>query len=189
LSHGSPRDPHARQGPRKRYVAQSRWFLERGYAVLIPMRRGYACSEGEWAESFGACADPDYFGAGRTTADDIRAAIEHVARRPEIDPHRIVLVGQSAGGFGSLALASTKPAGVVAVINFAGGRGSRKSGQVCAEDRLVDAVRRYGASVEVPTLWLYSENDGFFAPALARAMFDAFAAKKSTFVALPAFHT
>jgi dienelactone hydrolase len=62
------------------------------------------------------------------------------------------------------------------VVNFAGGRGSRAPGRVCGEARLVDAMGRYGAAARVPELWIYSANDHFFAPALARRMHAAFVA-------------
>ena len=38
------------------------------------------------------------------------------------------------------------------------------------------AAGRYGATARVPTLWLYTANDSFFEPRLARRMFEAYAA-------------
>jgi hypothetical protein len=54
---------------------------------------------------------------------------------------------------------------------------------------LVVAAGRYGSTARIPTLWLYAANDSFFAPDLARKMFDAFvrAGGRAEFVALPAF--
>jgi pimeloyl-ACP methyl ester carboxylesterase len=63
---------------------------------------------------------------------------------------------------------------VMAVVNFAGGRGSMGPDQVCGEQRLVEAMSRYGRGVTAPTLFIYSANDRFFGPALARRMHDAF---------------
>ena len=45
---------------------------------------------------------------------------------------------------------------------------------VCGESRLVEAMGRYGARSRVPELWIYSANDRFFGPALARRMHAAF---------------
>jgi pimeloyl-ACP methyl ester carboxylesterase len=87
---------------------------------------------------------------------------------------RIVLAGQSAGGFGSIAAASTAFEGLLGVVNFAGGRGSRGPDDVCGEAQLVEAMARYGAGTHVPQLWLYSRNDRFFGPALARRMHAAY---------------
>jgi dienelactone hydrolase len=177
LSHGSPRSWQARREEgRQRMATQSQPFLAMGFAVLVPTRRGYGESGGEWAETYGSCADPDYYRAGLETARDIRAAVEAVRGEPWADASRVVLAGQSAGGFGSVAAASAEFPGVVAVVNFAGGRGSTSPDDVCGEGRLVEAMGKYGASSRVPQLWIYSVNDHFFGPALARSMHSAFVA-------------
>ena len=175
LSHGSPRsaDDRRRVG-RQRLLAQSERFLAMGFAVLVPTRRGYGESGGRWAEAYGSCSDPDYYNAGLETARDLRAAVDAVRGEPWADADRIVLAGQSAGGFGSVAAASGEFKGLVAVVNFAGGRGSRSPDNVCGEGRLVEAMSRYGARSRVPALWLYSVNDRFFGPELARRMHEAF---------------
>jgi hypothetical protein len=52
LSHGSPRggetERHAMK--RARYIHQSREFINMGFVVALPMRRGYGHSDGNWAE-------------------------------------------------------------------------------------------------------------------------------------------
>ena len=175
LSHGSPRSAEARRaGGRQRMAAQSERFAAMGFAVLVPTRRGYGGSGGEWAEAYGGCSAPDYYTAGMETARDLRAAVDAVRGEPWADTGRVVLAGQSAGGFGSVAAASGAFAGLVGVVNFAGGRGSLAPGQVCGEAQLVEAMARYGSGTRVPTLWIYSRNDRFFGPALARRMHAAF---------------
>jgi pimeloyl-ACP methyl ester carboxylesterase len=175
LSHGSPRSAaERRMDGRQRLTAQGEPFIAMGYAVIVPTRRGYGHSGGEWAEGFGPCSDPDYYGAGLETARDVRAAVDAVRAEPWADTRKVILAGQSAGGFGSVAAASQAFDGLVAVINFAGGRGSMDADKVCAESRLVDAMARYGGAARVPELWLYSANDRFFGPSLARRMYDAF---------------
>jgi dienelactone hydrolase len=175
LSHGSPRsaEDRRREG-RQRLARQSAAFVSMGYAVLVPTRRGYGESGGEWAEAYGSCNDPDYYRAGLETARDLRAAVDAVRGEPWADAKRIVLAGQSAGGFGSVAASATRFEGLVAVVNFAGGRGSMGPDQVCGEERLVEAMARYGHAARVPELWIYSANDRFFAPPLAQRMHQAF---------------
>ena len=185
LSHGSPRTPAERDKPaRMRFPTQSERFVRMGYAVVVPTRRGYGESGGPWVEGYGHCSNPDYYAAGLETARDIEAAIESVRHEPWADARRIVLVGVSAGGFGSVAAASKKLPGVVAVVNFAGGRGSQATDRVCGEPRLVEAMGRYAAA-GVPELWLYSVNDRFFGPELAHRMHAAFvqAGGRAEFVA------
>jgi dienelactone hydrolase len=191
VSHGSPPDPSQRPAmPVPTYASASNWLLQRGYMVALPLRRGYGETGGPWLENFGSCSSPDYYRAGLTTAEDIRAAIDFFRARSDVHRDRALLVGFSAGGWGSLAAASQHPPGVFAVVNFAGGRGGHhpKVGN-CAPQRLVAAAGRYGSTARIPTLWLYAANDSFFAPDLARKMFDAFvrAGGRAEFVALPAF--
>jgi dienelactone hydrolase len=189
LSHGSPRNAQERKlDGRQRLAAQSAQFVKMGFAVLVPTRRGYGTSEGRWAESYGPCADPDYYHAGLESARDVRAAVDAVRGQPWADSTRIVLAGQSAGGFGSVAASSTSIDGLRGVVNFAGGRGSLGPDNVCGEARLVDAMSRYGSAARVPELWIYSVNDQFFPPHLARRMYEAFvrAGGMAEFVEAPA---
>lgn len=189
VSHGSPRvAAQRRANGRQKMVAQSERLVAMGYAVVIPTRRGYGASEGEFAEGFGSCSNPDYYGSGLETAQDIRAAADAIRNEPWADARRIVLVGQSAGGLGSVAAASQPFEGLVAVVNFAGGRGSKGPDNVCSEDRLVEAMARFGAATRVPELWVYSSNDRYFGPALAQRMHAAFVKSggQAEFVEAPA---
>ena len=188
LSHGSPRTPQERRTVgRMRLVAQSKAFVAMGFAVLVPTRRGYGRSEGDWAEAYGPCSNPDYYSAGLESARDIRAAVDFVRREPWADAKRVVLVGQSAGGFGSVAASSTEFEGLVGVVNFAGGRGSLRPDEVCTESHLIEAMSRYGARSRVPSLFIYSTNDHYFNPALARRMHEAFvkAGGRAEFIEAP----
>jgi dienelactone hydrolase len=191
VNHGSP--PDAAQRPKMpvpTFASASNWLLARGYLVALPLRRGYGETGGPWAEQFGSCAAPDYYGAGLATADDIQAVLSFFRARAYVARERTLVIGQSAGGWGSIALASRNPRGVQAVLNFAGGRGGMNP-QVgnCAPQRLVEAARRYGATARLPSLWLYTANDKYFAPALSHRMFDAFVGAGGTaeYVALPPF--
>jgi dienelactone hydrolase len=124
------------------------------------------------------------------TAEDIKATLTFFRARDDVVRERALVIGQSAGGWGSIALASTNPEGVEAVINFAGGRGGMqaKVGN-CMPQHLIDAAGRYGATARLPTLWLYSLNDKFFSPELSRRMFEAFvgAGGHGEYIALPEF--
>jgi dienelactone hydrolase len=191
ISHGSPPDASQRPGMEvPTFSSVSNWLLARGYMVALPLRRGYGQTGGPWLENFGPCSSPDYYRAGLNTAEDIRTAVDYFRVRPEVQRDRILLIGWSAGGWGSLAVASQNPAGVFAVINFAGGRGggNPQAGN-CAPRRLVEAAARFGATARIPTLWLYAANDSFFAPDLARKMSNAFVrgGGRAEYVALPAF--
>ena len=179
INHGSPADGHRANLARPSYSSLSAWFMARGDAVALPVRRGYGETGGAWAETYGQCESPDDYTAGLHGASDIKATIDHMCTLPYIAADRTVVVGQSAGGWATIALSSLNPSGVPGMISFAGGRGGQQHlpGGVfgnCMPDALVKAVARYGATAHIPMLWIYTENDSFFAPALARRMVEAY---------------
>ena len=153
------------------------WFLDRGFAVALPIRPGHGATGGPYFEDQGRCAKADYVKAGLATAKSIQAAIDYLTAQPFIRKSGVAVVGQSAGGWGALALASRNPPNVKRIINFAGGRGGRvddRAGKNCHPERLVAGAADFGRSARIPTLWLYSQNDSYFAPALSERMFTAF---------------
>ena len=197
VNHGSPGEgtsARARYGLLPCGSAVARHFLARGEAVLAPLRRGYGPEGGDWAEGYGSCDAPDYVAAGRETARDIRAAVALARTRPGIAPEGITLVGQSAGGWGVLALAADPPPGVAAIVAVAPGRGGRRGGRAgenCRPDRLAEDAGRLarGPGAGLPLLWLHTPNDSFFGPDLVRAMHAAHTAAggRATLTTLPAW--
>lgn len=159
------------------YYWLSRWFVERGYVVVLPQRRGHGATAGVMAESIGTCSDPDHYRSGLAAADDIEGTVSFMSAQSFVAPGEAIVVGISSGGWASLALASRNPAGVRAVVNIAGGRGGRPFGMrvdsVCGEQRLIEAAESYGRSARIPTLWLYANNDSYFRPDLARHLASA----------------
>ena len=153
------------------------WFLARGYAVALPIRPGHGATGGPYFEDQGRCENVDYRKSGLATAKSIEAAVDYLTVQPFIRKSGVLIVGESAGGWGALALASRNPPKVKAVINFAGGRGGRVDGRPdnnCAPDRLVAAAGGFGHTARVPALWLYAQNDSYFAPALSKRMVAAY---------------
>jgi dienelactone hydrolase len=195
INHGSPADSSQRtKMALPRYNALSSWFLSRGYVIVVPLRRGYGETGGTWAENYGSCQNPDYYNAGLQGAADIKAALDYMRGQPYVAADRSLVVGQSAGGWATLAFSSQNPTGVSGMIDFAGGRGGHQKmpdGNLgnCTPNALVSAAGKYGATARVPTLWVYTANDSFFEPSLARRMFDAYnaAGGKGTYRPLGAF--
>jgi dienelactone hydrolase len=180
VNHGSTQSAARRAAvPLPAYDALSRWLVERGYAVVVPQRPGHGETGGTYLENQGGCANADYHKSGLATALSIEATIAYMLRQPFVRKTGIIVIGQSAGGWGALALAGKNPPGVKAVINFAGGRGGRsydRPNNNCAPDRLVAAARTFGTTARIPTLWIYARNDTYFAPELSKRMADAFRA-------------
>lgn len=190
ITHGSPREGAARRRMSAGHLSfQAEELARRGYIAVVVMRRGYGASEGTWAESSGRCEAADHERAARESARDLRAALRSLAAWPMVDATRVIVIGQSAGGIGTVALAADPPKGLKAAINFAGGRGSRGPNDVCSEDRLVNAYAALGKTARVPSLWIYTENDSYFGPELARRMFTAYSSEGGIgdFRLLPAF--
>jgi dienelactone hydrolase len=178
INHGAPRAGTDRRKMRPSdLLPQAREFARRGWTTVVVMRRGYGESGGNFAEDAHACGrNPDYYDSGLESANDLRAAIEYLSKLPEVDPSRIISVGRSAGGFATVALTAKPPAGLVAAISFAGGRGSPSKDEVCNPGVLINAFRAFGQKSRVPMLWVYAQNDHFFSPELAAAFYQAFTA-------------
>jgi dienelactone hydrolase len=193
ISHGTSVDPYTRAHNRFDYLYASEYFLKKGFVVVVPMRRGYAGSDGaSIADSIGLCNHPDYSSSAREASKDIAAVISYVKGLPYADSQNILLVGTSTGGFASLATASLNIEGVVGVINFSGGSGglspSEPYGHACNEQRLIKVMGSFGKA-KIPTLWVYSEDDPFFGPELAQEMFEDYVSNggKGKLVITPAF--
>lgn len=195
INHGSPADASRRPSmqPAACDTEAVAWFTQRGFTAALPMRRGYGASGGAWVEGFGTCGQADFAAAGLQTARDIQAAIDYAKALPTVlGSAPAVVVGQSAGGWGSLALASRNPPAVRAVINMAGGRGGWSGGAAntnCQADALARSAGTYGRTARIPVLSIYTANDTFFAPAIARDIQAQYTAAGGVMTArnLPAF--
>jgi dienelactone hydrolase len=175
LNHGSPRsgDDRPTMTPYGLW-AQAVAFARRGWVAVAFMRRGYGRSGGEWAESYGSCANPDYATAGRAGASDIAAVAKFMMAEPYVSKGKWISVGHSAGAFATVALTADPPPGLAAAISFAPGRGSTAPDTVCGEKQLVAAFAQYGRTSRVPLLWVSAENDHFFGPRLVPLLTGAF---------------
>jgi dienelactone hydrolase len=152
------------------YYWMSRWFVERGYVVVLPQRRGHGATGGPLVESIGTCAHPDHYASGNIAADDIAAAVTYMTKQSFVEPNGAIVVGVSTGGWASLALSARNLPQVEAIVNFSGGRGGHAYGQanaVCGTKELLAAARTYASQEHEPTIWFYAKNDSYFGPKLA----------------------
>ena len=168
-------------------------FAQRGYAVVMPLRRGFGETAGEFAENPGSCSHPDFLRGEQAAAQDVLAAYAFAQRLPYADGSRMILAGQSAGGVVSLFAAAQSPPGLQAVLAFAAGRGADPYGTPgvpCAPAAVAAVFEQAGKAIRVPVLLAYSQNDLFFGPATARSWFSRFEAGggSAEFLLQPAFH-
>ena len=166
----------------------AKWFAKRGYFVVAPVGSGYGAAAidmperglyGPFFSKVGKCSNPNFRAAGLAVAQVDLWIIDYMVAEKAHLPKDVIVVGQSAGGWASIALSSVNPPQVKAIITFAAGRGGRVDGKPnnnCAPDRLVEATADFGRTSRVPMLWIYIENDTFFGPALSKRMHEAFTA-------------
>jgi dienelactone hydrolase len=162
------------------------WFARRGYLVVAPTGPGYGAMALEASElglfpvfysKIGACENPNFQDAGMAAALLDKWIIDHMIGQKYAVPDSTIVIGQSAGGWGAIALSSQNLPSVKAIITFAAGRGGRVGGKPnnnCAPDKLVEATAAFGQSARTPMLWIYIENDTFFGPDLSRRMHAAY---------------
>jgi dienelactone hydrolase len=179
----------------------AKWFAKRGYLVVAPVGTGYGAAAidipehglyGPFFSKVGKCSNPNFRAPGLAVAQVDLWIIDYMAAEKRIVPKDVIVVGQSAGGWASIALSSLNPPQVKAIITFAAGRGGRVDGKPnnnCAPDKLVEATGEFGRTSRVPMLWIYIENDTFFGPTLSKRMHEAFTAAggKAEYHLMPPF--
>src|SRR6516165_2083256 len=189
MNHGVSLDPKERSYfPVIEFRAAAVWFARQGYVVVAPLRPGYGALAIEIPErgvfglffsGVGNCSDANFRDAGLAVASIDRWVIDYMSVQPFIKRDDVIVVGQSGGGWGAIALASQNPASVRAIIGFAAGRGGHFNGKPnnnCAPDSLVEAVAQFGRTARIPTLWIYTRNDSYFGPDLSSRLAAAFRA-------------
>ena len=95
----------------------------------------------------GACENPNFRDAGMAAALLDKWIIDYMTDQKMAVPDSAIVIGQSAGGWGAIALSSQNLSSVKAIITFAAGRGGRVGGKPnnnCAPDKLVDATAEFG---------------------------------------------
>src|SRR5918999_1291522 len=103
LNHGVPGSAQARSAESPALLVHAAAvFVQRDYAVFMPLRRGFGATGGQFAEDAGPCSNPDFHRGERAAANDVLAAFEFARKRPYVDGTRMILAGQSAGGVASL---------------------------------------------------------------------------------------
>jgi dienelactone hydrolase len=164
-NHGADEASSNSRGSRYRRTFLAFYFLSRGYAVVLPMMRGFSGSGGEIA--LHGC---DVAQVARDNAKDISAVIDYMGVQPDIDASRVVVIGQSFGGWNTLALGADPPRNLVGLINFNGGM--RTSGCDDTGPGLIAGASDFGLRTRTPSIWFYGDNDALFPTSLWRSMYQ-----------------
>jgi len=183
INHGkAPIPPHTQS--RYRPMSGARYFLQRGYLVAVPMRQGFSRSTGMYVGA--GCNIEDN---GRAQAEDVQATLDYLVTLPYADRNNIVVVGQSHGGWTTLAFGTLNYPGVKGLVNFAGGL--RQEGCAAWEGTLSRIAGSYAKSTAVRSLWFYGDNDSYFSPPLFQSMHASYTANggKASLVAFGKFRS
>ncbi len=181
LTHGTSDKPEERAHVTPwALLNQAMWFARRGYVAIVVVRRGYGRSGGQQDSINGGCNPMrgSFEQTGEASADDLRAVMTIAQSFPEVDPDTMLSVGVSTGGFAQVALSANPPKGLKAAISFAGGRGGDGHEHNCDLGGVIDAFRDFGEGAhkrgDLPMLWIYSQNDHWFTPAMAQKFDEAY---------------
>ena len=167
INHGASHDPA--NAPRVSDQFIPWYFLSRGYAVVMPMMRGYAHSYGHTAPH--GC---DVLSIGNDAAKDIRKVLDYAKNLPGIDATRIVVAGKSMGGWNTLVFGASNPSDVKGLLNFAGG--VKESDCSKPDASLISAAGELGKQTRLPSIWFYGDNDQIFSAATWQGMYRRYTA-------------
>jgi dienelactone hydrolase len=141
---------------------QARYFVEKGFTVVVPMRKGRGTSDGLSMElEIKNCDVTSWLPGIDSALDDLSASIEYADTLPG-SSHRVILAGVSRGGYLSIAYGARGKYKnhVDAVISFAGSWVAQTEDQ-CPEDFNLVSFTKLGGLKNPPNLWLYADNDGY----------------------------
>jgi len=164
INHGMTSLINQHLQPRYRAVRQARYFLDRGYLVVLPMRQGFSNSTGVASFHCDHANHASYYG------QDIAYTIDYFIRKGDVRADQILLVGQSAGGMVEMGYAAGEPR-AKAFINFDGGISSNKTNCNWVTNML-SAAQQFGAKTHIPSLWIYAEDDEIFPLSVVKQFFD-----------------
>lgn len=172
---------HGRSGPTPNrnpreihgYSAFNRALAAQGVLVMHLVRRGYGNSDGPDGEYLSSAED-----SGLEGAKDVQAAVAYMRKQSGVIPDRIVVIGQSQGGWVALASSTLEMEGVLGAVNISGATNfaraqgySIRSWEV--ENQLKKAAAFYGKDARRPVMWIYAANDNH-SEASVREWFESF---------------
>ena len=167
INHGKSANAHHFQ-PRERSLPVVREFLQRGYAVVLPMRQGFSKSTGDVIEPF--C---NLLSTGEEHAKDLVVVLKWLENQNWADTSEMIMFGQSHGGLTTLAYAQNPHPGIKLFVNFAGG--SKYLNFTCDwKQSMKLAFQKFGQNTSVHSVWFYGENDSYFPPQIIQPAYEAY---------------
>jgi dienelactone hydrolase len=167
MNHGADGINDDHRGHRYHRTNAAFYFLSRGYAVAFPMMRGFSTTGGELYH-FGC----DISATGLANARDIAAVIRYLGNDRRFDTRRVIVAGQSLGGWNTLAIGTLGLPNVVGLMNFNGGM--KESDCATGDASLQSGAAAFGAQTKVPSIWFYGDNDEIFPPDVWQPMYNGY---------------
>jgi carboxymethylenebutenolidase len=153
MNHGSEQFPKSGQGIVEPYV-------NKGYVVFFPHRRGQGCSSSQSEYIMDSInrepattRDKKFVELQETHLEDTIAALSYLNQLPYVNKNRIVMAGASFGGIQTV-LATEQQLGIKASVAFAPAAMAWSSLPLL-RSRLIKAVR----SATIPIMLIQAEND------------------------------
>jgi dienelactone hydrolase len=170
FNHGSTGNGRISAAYVLRALNEALTFQQLGFVVVVPMRKGRGSSCGNFVEE-----QPGISAGAQLAAavEDLDATVEYLRAQAYIDPARIVVAGQSRGGFLAVVYAGLHPEKIAGVINFSGGWWGERAPD--AEFNF-SQLSMAGRKAHVPMLWLYAAHDSFYSLAFSDQMFARYRA-------------
>jgi dienelactone hydrolase len=183
--HGRAPDKTDRQALRYPIpIGHAHYWLRKGFAVVAPLRPGYGATGGDDLEDSHlspggrfCSGHADFRQVVEITAAAVVPTLKWLVQEPWADTKRVIIVGQSVGGFAAIAACTKQLPGVVGCINFSGGAGGNSylsPDHSCEPDELGAVFRELGAAPAPPSIWLYAVNDHYWGPTAPQSWFKEF---------------
>lgn len=169
LNHGATNASAKNRGERYRFTIPAYYFMSRGYAVALPMMRGFAGSGGTLVTS--GC---NLVALAQSNARDIRAVLGALQARPDIDRSRVVIAGQSYGGWNTLGSGASAPPGVRALVTFNAAIRSSDCPPAAQDSSMATGAAVLGAGTSLPALLFWGQNDSIMPVAAWRGLYNSY---------------
>jgi dienelactone hydrolase len=162
-------------GARFREPLLANEFVDMGLAVAVVARPGVGKSEGTYRTGF-STGDADATYKGRVHAKELLAVLPELQQIAWVDKSKLLLSGQSAGGFAVLTALAMNIPGLLGVIDYAGGRTDMSSVRAASHSNtvMINAFGEVGKAASAPLLMVFAENDSRYTANTIRESYQAF---------------
>ncbi|MGH8166506.1 MAG: alpha/beta hydrolase family protein, partial [Woeseiaceae bacterium] len=116
------------------------YFVEHGWMVVFPQRRGRGMSDGRYDEGFNAdrsaysCEEVPALAGAEHALEDLDVLTDWLRNRSDVDTTRMLVGGTSRGGILSVVHVARRPDVYLGAVNFVGGW----LGEGCGDHRTVN---------------------------------------------------